>query len=76
MQELKQALETFAKARRIDGTGEDVELPDFADVASAWATMCLHDLRGDLLSLGLDISKALSEFDRGLKHPETLKDFG
>jgi len=78
MQEVKQALENFANlpVMKVGNPGpyEDTELPDFADVASNWATYCLHNLRGDLLRLGLEVSKALSEFDRGLKHPETLND--
>jgi len=74
MQEVKQALETFASARRMDGTGEDVALPDFTEVATNWSAYCLHHLRGDLMRLGLDIARALSEYDRGLKYPETLKD--
>ncbi len=75
MQEVKQALETFATARRMDGGGEhDMELPDFTEVAVKWSAFCVRSLRGDLLTLGLDIAKSLSEFDRGLKFPETLRD--
>jgi len=74
MQEVKAALEQFAAAAP-DGAEPKFEpLPDFAEVAVEWSAYCLRNLRGDLMRLGLDISQALSEFDRGLKHPETLRD--
>ena len=51
---------------------EPDSIPDFTETAVEWSAYCIRNLRGDLLTLGLDIAKALSEFDRGLKHPETL----
>lgn len=73
MQEIKDNLEKFAYASEKAAT-EFAEVPDFADVAAKWCDYCVHNLRGDLLRLGLNIAHSLSEFDRGLKHPETLND--
>lgn len=77
MNEVKRALQQFADsptdARPGDPSIEQPQLPDFAEVAADWAKYCVHNLRGDLLKLGLDVTAALAEFDRGLKYPETLK---
>ena len=77
MQELAAALGKFTQLATTDDVKPNelpAGMPDFSDVATIWSSYCLHNLRGDLLRLGLEIAKALSEFDRGLKYPETLKD--
>lgn len=77
MQEIAAALQKFADLPTTDDAQPNElppGMPDFSDVATTWSSYCLHNLRGDLLRLGLEIAKALSEFDRGLKYPETLKD--
>jgi hypothetical protein len=40
---------------------------DFTDVSVKWATYCLRNLKDDLLTKGLDIAKALAQFETTMK---------
>lgn len=40
---------------------------DFTEVSIKWATYCLRNLKDDLLVKGLDIARALSQFETTMK---------
>ena len=50
-----------------DAISNDADGHALRRVAKTWATVCLEDMVGPLLSKGLDVSKALAEFANELE---------
>ena len=53
--------------REIEKGAEGIPI-DFVSVSIKWATYCLKNLKDDLLAKGLDVARALSQFETTLRN--------